>query len=142
MLERSSNAEWAARVPTLLIVEDEPLIRVALLEYLEECGFEVLAATNATEAIEITLESGRQIDLVFSDVVMPGPINGFGLAQWLRRNRPQVPIVLTSGDATKISTAKDLRENERFVRKPYRFDAVACQFRALIDLKRNLMATA
>jgi DNA-binding response OmpR family regulator len=139
MLETLSDLDWAAHSPTLLIVEDEPLIGVALSEYLQECGFEVLVATNATDAIGIILKSGTRLDLIFSDVVMPGPINGFGLAQWVRRNRPALPLVLTSG--AKIA-ANELGENERFVRKPYRLDAVVSQFRALIDSRRNLMITA
>jgi len=139
-MQKLSELSDRAGPPTLLIVEDELLVRVALSDYLQVCGFRVLTAMNTSEAIE-TLNSGARIDLVFSDVVMPGPINGLGLAQWLRSNRPELPIVLTSGDSSKIKAAKELCENEPFVSKPYRFEAVASQIRSLIRCSRTKLGS-
>jgi CheY-like chemotaxis protein len=76
------------RTPAILVVEDEILLRMAVSDYLQECGFKIYEAGTASEAIEM-IESGRfVIDLVFSDVRMPGAVDGFGLAQWVRKNRP------------------------------------------------------
>jgi CheY-like chemotaxis protein len=121
------------RLPTILVVEDEFLVRLALSDYLQECGFKVLEAGNADEAIAALKINKFGIDLVFSDVQMPGPMDGFCLAQWVRANLPGLPVLLTSGDGKKAETAKALCENEPFLAKPYDLDAVVAQIRAAIS---------
>jgi len=86
-------------VPTVLIVEDEVLIREAVTDHLRECGFLVLEACDAEEAIEI-LEAGVDIDVVFSDIRMPG-MGGVALAKWVSENRPGTPVFLASGNMGK-----------------------------------------
>ncbi|HWE06732.1 MAG TPA: response regulator [Rhizomicrobium sp.] len=125
------------RTPAILVVEDEVLIRIALSDYLQECGFKVLEAGNADEALEIIQHSPVVIDLVFSDVVMPGKLDGFGLAHWIRINQPGLPIILTSGDAAKAATAKDLCEREPFMAKPYDLQHLVRRIRTLIDSARK-----
>src|SRR5215510_7394719 len=122
------------RTPAILVVEDEVLIRFVISDYLQHCGFRVHVAGSAAEAIEI-LETDDPIDLVFSDVVMPGEIDGFGLAQWVRENRPGLPVIITSGDAKKSAAAKELCENEPFFAKPYDAAQVVSKIRAVIDAK-------
>jgi CheY-like chemotaxis protein len=124
----------AERTPTLLVVEDEVLIRIALSDYLQECGFKVLEAGNADEALEIIQHGTVTIDLVFSDVVMPGSMDGFGLAKWIRANRAGLPIILTSGDAAKADIANELCEREPFMAKPYDLEQLVKRIRTLIDL--------
>jgi DNA-binding response OmpR family regulator len=121
------------RTPTLLIVEDEALIRVALSDYLQDCGYKVLDASTADEAVLIIEQGEAIIDLVFSDVKMPGS----GLAQWLRANRPGLPIILTSGDEKKTSAAKELCETEPFMAKPYDLKMVVAKIRATINSSRT-----
>lgn len=123
----------AERTPTVLVVEDEVLIRIALSDYLQECGFKVLEAGNADEAVEIIQHSSVTIDLVFSDVVMPGSMDGFGLAKWIRINRAGLPVILTSGDAGKADAAKALCEREPFLAKPYDLENLVKHIRTLID---------
>jgi DNA-binding response OmpR family regulator len=125
------------RTPTLLIVEDEALIRVALSDYLQDCGYKVLDASTADEAVLIIEQGEAIIDLVFSDVKMPGSMDGFGLAQWLRANRPGLPIILTSGDEKKTSAAKELCETEPFMAKPYDLKMVVAKIRATINSSRT-----
>jgi CheY-like chemotaxis protein len=84
------------RAPLILVVEDEPLVADVVEEVLVEWGFRVLRAANAADAISI-LTDDRNIALVFSDVVMPGDIDGFGLAGWIDVNYPNGKILLTSG---------------------------------------------
>ena len=82
----------------------EQLYRTAA--YLRDCGFDVVEAGNADEAVRV-LEAGIRIDIVFSDVNMPGSLDGFGLAQWLCRERPGLKIILTSGAAQGAKDASD-----------------------------------
>src|SRR5205823_7507871 len=79
-----------ARLATVLIVEDEPIIRLALSDHLQEANFKVFEARSTKEAIEILETSDRIIDLVFVDVQLPGVINGLGLATWVKGKRPDI----------------------------------------------------
>src|SRR5260221_1838528 len=93
---KSATAD-GARSATVLIVEDEPVIRLALSDHLQEANFKVFEARSTKEAIEILETSERIIDLVFVDVQLPGVINGLGLATWVKGKRPDIAVVLTSG---------------------------------------------
>jgi len=124
------------RCPAILVVEDEVLIRLVIADYLRECGFKVYEAGTALEAIAVLESDKASIDLVFSDVRLPGDMNGFALAQWTRKNRPGLPVVLTSGDSKKSEAAKELCENEPFFAKPYDVQLVVAHIRTLIDAKR------
>jgi len=117
--------------PTVLVVEDDVLVRTVVAAYLRECGFEVVEAGSADEAIRV-IEAGLQIDIVFSDVNMPGSLDGFGLAQWLRRERPGLRIILTSGAARTAKEAGDLCESGPILAKPYDHADLLRQIRALL----------
>jgi CheY-like chemotaxis protein len=78
---------------TVLLVEDEVIIRLGLAEFLRECGFTVYEAGMASDAIDV-LQTGP---LVISDVRMPGEMDGFALARWVRTYVPQLKVILTSG---------------------------------------------
>jgi len=125
------------RCPAVLVVEDEVLIRLVIADYLRECGFKVYEAATALEAIEILESHKAAIDLVFSDVRLPGEMSGFTLAQWVRKNRPGVAIILTSGDARKSEAARELCENEPFFAKPYDVQLVVSHIRTLIDARKQ-----
>ena len=84
--------------PTILVVEDDVLVRNVVAAYLRECGFDVIEANGADEAVHV-LQADVRVDIVFSDVNMPGSMDGFGLAQWVRRERPWLRVILTSGAA-------------------------------------------
>ncbi|WP_292177368.1 response regulator [Mesorhizobium sp.] len=81
---------------TILVVEDDIFIRLDIAEYLRECCCRVVEAGTAAEAIDV-LESNLPVDLVFSDIQMPGDLDGFGLARWIRQRQPGVKVILTSG---------------------------------------------
>ncbi len=118
----------AASTPTILVVEDDVLIRTVVAAYLRDCGFDVVEAGDAGEAIRV-LQSEIRIDIVFSDVNMPGDMDGFGLAQWIRHERPRLQIILTSGTAR---TAGDLCEHGPFLDKPYDHAELERQIRAAL----------
>ena len=82
---------------TILFVEDETLIRMEIAQYLRDCGYQVHEAANADEAIE-ALQSKFAIDLVFTDINLPGGMNGLDLAAWTLENRPGVKVLITTGD--------------------------------------------
>jgi CheY-like chemotaxis protein len=103
---------------TILVVEDEILIRLTVADYLRECGFHVLEASNADEAVRV-LEAGVEVDIVFSDIQMPGGMDGFALAQWIRQHHPGVRVLLTSGLGRTTAVARDLCEENPLMPKPY-----------------------
>lgn len=115
----------------VLVVEDEPMIRLALCTHLEDKGFDVREAACAADAIAVLEEPGCPVSLVFSDVRMPGAMDGLGLSKWVFENRPNIPVILASGDMGKETAMKDLCGVEA-ITKPYSFDAAADKIRAVM----------
>ena len=105
-----------AKRAVILIVEDELLIRLNAVEMIEEAGFEVVQAASAAEAIAI-LEGRLDITVVFTDIQMPGSMDGLKLAAAVRDRWPPIMIVATSG-RVKLGP-DDLPEGGRFLPKPY-----------------------
>ena len=119
------------RAPTVLIVEDDVLIRMSIADYLRDCGYHVIEAGNGDEAVTV-MKTDTEVDVVFSDVMMPGSIDGFSLAKWIRQERPCVRIILTSGVAKSAREARDLCDDGPLVGKPYDHRAVESRIRALL----------
>jgi CheY-like chemotaxis protein len=115
--------------PVVLVVEDEPLVRIGALENLADAGFEVIEASNADEAIAI-LERRPDIHVVFTDIQMPGSMDGLRLAHFVRHRWPPIKIIATSGHAQIAED--DLPQGGRFLRKPYTHDEVARTIRELV----------
>lgn len=113
---------------TVLIVEDEEPVRMPIAEYLRDCGYHVLEAGDADEAIGLVNADAR-VDVVFSDVRMPGDKDGFALARWLHDHYPDVPVLLTSGYSAQAARGADL---PRVIEKPYSQVRVREQIRHLI----------
>jgi CheY-like chemotaxis protein len=109
---------------TILVVEDEGIIRMNVADFLQDRGFVVIEAANAAEAVGAMGDSGNGIDLVFSDVRMPGDMDGFALATWLAKHFAHVPVILTSGDTGK-ENARRAFVGSAFVAKPYQLHTVA-----------------
>src|SRR4051794_23757862 len=127
---RSMTSEPPDEKVTVLIVEDEVLIRWSIAEYLQECGFIVITASRAEEAIAAMKDYASKIDVVFSDIRMPGELDGFGLARWIDANRPEITVILTSGHAGAEDAAHELCEKRgEIMRKPYSFEDVATRLR-------------
>jgi CheY-like chemotaxis protein len=128
MTQILSNAVDYAPATTILVVEDEVMIRMAVAEDLRACGFIVREAASAPAAIEV-LKRDDEVDAVFSDVHMPGYVNGVGLAQWILVHKPQVTVVLTSAAFESSNLPDELRRSVRMVSKPYECSSVLRQFR-------------
>jgi two-component system, response regulator PdtaR len=88
----------AQRAPRVLVVEDDVLVRAAIAEQLRTLGVTVVEAESADEALSCLVDGS--FDLVFSDVQMPGSLDGAALARQLRESHPGLPVILTSGTAT------------------------------------------
>ena len=125
------------KVPTVLIVEDEALIRVIIADMLQDRGFKVLEAANANEAIEIIEKTNIEIDLVFTDVRMPGGMDGFGLVKWIRSSRPTIPVIVASGDIGQFNDANLQDLGDMFLSKPYDLDLATAKIRDAIARKRT-----
>ena len=88
-------------MPLILIVEDEFLVRLVAAEALRDAGYRVIEADDADEAVSI-LDAGVPIELVFSDVRMPGSFDGLGLLGLIRTNFPRLPVVMCSGHLNAV----------------------------------------
>jgi CheY-like chemotaxis protein len=103
--------------PLALIVDDEALLRLYAAGVLEDHGFKVVEAENAAAALNI-LEANSNVRLLFTDIQMPGELNGMGLAREVHARWPDVLLVITSGQ-TRPNPA-DIPDDGRFIKKPYR----------------------
>jgi CheY-like chemotaxis protein len=110
------SSAYAARRPVVLVVEDELLIRTHAAGIIEESGFDVIEASNADQAIAI-LEVRSDIAVLFTDIQMPGSMDGLKLAAAVRGRWPPIQIVATSGFVHV--RPGDLPEGGRFLSKPY-----------------------
>jgi CheY-like chemotaxis protein len=106
----------------VLVVEDSVIIRMGAVDLVQSAGYEALEASNADEAIRI-LESRADIDLVFTDVQMPGTMDGIKLSYYIRNRWPPVKLIVASGKA--ILDESNLPEGSRFFPKPYSNHAIA-----------------
>jgi PAS domain S-box-containing protein len=114
----------------ILVVEDDPTVLTLTLDMLTGLGYQVITATNASDALEI-LQSDAKLDLLFSDVVMPGGISGVSLARTARDLRPRLRVLLTSGfvgEGAVLETAEF-----PLLDKPYETGLLAAKLRKLLD---------
>jgi CheY-like chemotaxis protein len=122
-----SNAVPRRRV--VLVVEDEYFLRLNAVLMIEDAGFDVLEAANADQAIEI-LEAGPDIHVIFTDIQIPGSMDGLKLAHAVRGRWPPIKIIATSG---RLSIrADDLPEGGRFLPKPYGPEEIVGTLRELV----------
>ena len=109
----------AEKIPLILVVEDEPLIRAYAAEMLQDAGWRALEASDSTDALKL-LGAHPEVDVVFTDVTMPGEMDGLALAECVHRLHPQVELVVTSG--RHVIANDNLPDDGTFLRKPYGFD--------------------
>ena len=116
----------------ILLVEDDDEVATLVGEMLQQLGYQVMRAASPPAALG-ALADGRKVDLVFSDVMMPGGMSGVELANEIRKRRPELPVLLTSGYAEAVTKRADA-DGVRMLPKPYRLeqlaDAIAATMRA------------
>ena len=121
------------RVATILVVEDDADIRELIIEMLEESGYRVLSAANAEEAMAI-VRRDRAIDVLFTDIIMPGRLNGVDLAQAALGVQPHLKLLFASGYASPAVLAPLQHHLSRaFLKKPYRPRELTSRIAALLE---------
>ncbi len=109
-------ADETVQPQTILVVEDEVLVRMLACDILKDGGYDVLEAVSAEEAL-VLIEARPDVVLMFTDVDVPGEINGLGLARLVALRTPTLPILITSGAG--VAPEVDIPPTGRFLQKPY-----------------------
>lgn len=122
----------AAAAETILFVEDEAFVRDVTCEVLRSAGYRVLAARNAAEAVGIYEARGGEVELLLSDVVLPGE-TGPAMARRLRREHPELKVLLVTGYAEQMGLLEG--KQEEFLAKPFSTEALLRKVRQVLDLR-------
>jgi CheY-like chemotaxis protein len=115
--------------PVILVAEDEDSLRLLATDILEDQGFRVVEAANAQAALDV-LESTPEVRLLFTDIHMPGPLDGMELARRVHERWPHVQLVLTSGQTQPCPA--DIPDDGHFIAKPYRAEQLVGQVETLL----------
>jgi PAS domain S-box-containing protein len=135
--EEKSEAALAEGKETILLVEDEPNVRQMVSHVLGTLGYRVHTAANGKEAIELWNVYGNQIDLLFTDMVMPEGITGLELVERLRKLKPGLTSIISSGYSAEITHAGTLNAaGVVYLPKPYEARVLAATVRSCLDQKK------
>jgi CheY-like chemotaxis protein len=126
------RTDYPARI-VVLIVEDEVLIRMLLADALRHAGCDVIEAANAEEAL-VVLHTSQCPDVLVTDVRMPGSVDGFELAAYVRRTKPALKVIITSGHAGPNGA---IGLADAFLPKPYELGAIVGRVRTLTEAHAN-----
>jgi CheY-like chemotaxis protein len=118
-----------SRIPTVLVAEDNFDTRWLTAEFLRMSGYRVIEAMNSVEAIDV-LCSGTAVDLVFSDVYMPGSPDGFALVQWVTNQCPHLSVLITSAAPAEATRAAGLALD--FLEKPYDLEVLLRRIESML----------
>jgi CheY-like chemotaxis protein len=121
---------------TVLVVEDEVVIRMVISEYLRGCGYKVIEAANADEALIVLQQADIAVDVVFSDIEMPGSMDGFALSTWVRANRPGLDVILTGTVPRAANAAAELCDSGPLP-KPYEPHVAVDRIRRLMAARKK-----
>lgn len=121
---------------TVLVVDDEVIVRSAIAEYLRDCGYRVLEAAHAGDAIIVLQSNTLRIDAVLSAVELAGPMDGFGLSRWVREHRSDVEMILAGTPARAAASAAELCDNGPTLSRPYDPQAVHDHVKRLLAAKK------
>jgi CheY-like chemotaxis protein len=140
-LESTAVGSGKAKTPdvrggteTILLVEDEEILRTLVGQCLRQHGYSVLEGGTGAQAYAIWEEQGGNIDLVLTDMVMPGGMTGLELAEKLRASRPEVKVMLTSGYSTELMNEGSIHQGAfMFLPKPYEIGHLAAKVRECLD---------
>jgi len=132
--ETAVTGPVAGGTETILIVEDEPVLRSMARDILEECGYRILEASSGKDALDVWSQQTEKIDLLLTDMVMPDGISGVNLAEKLLASQPNLKVVFTSG-YTSNEVDRDMlaRTHATFLQKPYTHGELARTVRNCLD---------
>jgi CheY-like chemotaxis protein len=117
----------SAVTSTILVVEDDTIVRMLIVDVLEELGFRVLEAENAQSALKFVKETSNVIDLMMTDVGLPD-MNGRDLAILVRERRPQLPVLFASGYAESVEVPPGMQ----LIAKPFSIDQLRDKVKAML----------
>lgn len=122
----------AAVVETVVVVDSEVLVRLVIAAYLRDCGYRVVEAASAAEAMQILDRDDVRADVVLCAVDLGGETDGFALAQWVRRRRAGLEVLLAGTVAREAHLATDLCDQGPALSRPYEPQAVLDRIRRLM----------
>lgn len=117
--------------PSILVVEDESLVRMMAVDMFEDAGFHVLEASSGEKALKLLAECG-DLSALFTDVELANGIDGFYLARVVHDAHPEMPIIVVSGQC--VAKNSDLPKGARFIGKPYDPDVVTATLSEMISM--------
>lgn len=120
----------APSTANILVVEDEPLMREMVCDVLRDAGLSVAEAGDAVAALD-HIARGEPVDLVITDLRMPGPLDGVDLVKRLQKDKPRIPVIVTTG---YHAMSAELREVPIF-EKPYSFEKLVAQVFSMIEAR-------
>jgi PAS domain S-box-containing protein len=118
---------------TILVVEDEAGVRALVLKLLQDLGYRLLQAQSGPHALDVWRQHGDEVDLLITDIVMPDGMNGVDLAERLRRSRPTLKVIYTSGYLADLSREDILRHADAYIAKPFSLMELARLVRRTLD---------
>jgi len=127
-IDTTPAGQSPGRGETILVVEDNPDVKAVAMALLEQLNYRSIAVEDAKAALDF-LATGTAVDLVFSDVVLPGKLDGLGLAKSINERYPRLPVLLTSGYSKALAS----RHGLPILRKPYQISALAEAIRSTLD---------
>jgi CheY-like chemotaxis protein len=126
--DAAADQSLAQGTETILLVEDNEMMREASTQMLESLGYQVIAAANGAAGLDILGQEQIHLDLLLTDIVMPGQLDGYQLARHGVRIRPALKVLLTSGFPAKNASRQEAGSTEfTLLRKPHRFNELATQ---------------
>ncbi|WP_426139148.1 response regulator [Pseudomonas sp. DWP3-1-2] len=120
--------------PSILVLEDDDVLRMLLVEIIEDMGAIVIAYASADDGLIFLERSASQLSLIVSDINMPGVLDGHELSTLVTRRWPSLPMILTSG---KVHRLPDIGPNIRFIPKPWVDDAMLNCVQSFLSHSRN-----
>lgn len=122
-------------VSTVLVVEDEVLVRMPIAQYLRECGYRVIEAANVEEAMTVLADMNLRLDVIFTAAEFREGQDGFALTRWVRKHRPNVKTVMAGTTKRAANVAGELCEEGPMLSKPYHTTTVEKWIRRLMATK-------
>jgi two-component system, cell cycle sensor histidine kinase and response regulator CckA len=118
---------------TIMVVEDEAGVRALVIKLLQDLGYRVFQAQSGPHALDVWKQHGDEVDLVITDIVMPDGMNGVELAERLRRMRPDLKVIYTSGYLADLSREDIARNSDAYIAKPFSLMELARLVRRTLD---------
>ena len=127
--DRSSKP---ANGETVLVLDDDVLVRMPVVQFLRDCGYRVVEAANTDEAVAILQKTDALVDVVLSEIDIPGSMNGFKFAVWARSVRPELKILLAGTPERSVRNAAELCEVGPTLKRPYGHKLVLDRIKRLL----------